>query len=97
MAGGPGVRALRPPGLDQGWLVTVTEVLNGRAQWAAIEGESAEFLAGLPPNSVDAVVTDPPSGTGFMSKSWDTFTAKGSRDPAFGYWLAGFTDGPDSP
>lgn len=34
-------------------------------------GDSFEVLRTLPENSVDAVVTDPPYGIGFMGKSWD--------------------------
>ena len=36
----------------------------------------------LRPNSVDAFVTDPPSGIGFMGQSWDK--AKGGRD----HWIS---------
>jgi len=32
-----------------------------------------EVLKTLPDNSIDAVVTDPPYGIGFMGKAWDTF------------------------
>lgn len=39
----------------------------------------------LAENSVDALVTDPPSGTGFMAKSWDK--ARGGRDRWI-EWLA---------
>jgi len=31
------------------------------------------FLKTLPDNCVDAVVTDPPAGIGFMGREWDTF------------------------
>ena len=34
-------------------------------------GDSAEVLRGLPENSVDAVVCDPPYGLFFMGKQWD--------------------------
>lgn len=34
-------------------------------------GDALEILAGLPDASVDAIVTDPPYGLGFMGKSWD--------------------------
>lgn len=34
-------------------------------------GDCLETMKGLPDNSVDAVVTDPPYGLSFMGKSWD--------------------------
>jgi len=37
-----------------------------------IQGDSLEELKKLPDNSVDAVVTDPPYGLGFMNKEWDS-------------------------
>lgn len=39
----------------------------------------------LPPSSVDAIVTDPPAGIGFMGKEWDG--SRGGRD-AWIAWLA---------
>lgn len=38
-----------------------------------LEGAAAKVLANMPANSVDAVVTDPPSGTEYMGKGWDSF------------------------
>jgi len=38
-----------------------------------IQGDCLEKLKELEDNSVDAVVTDPPYGLGFMGKEWDTF------------------------
>ena len=35
-------------------------------------GDCLGVLAGLPDNSIDAVVTDPPYGLDFMGKHWDT-------------------------
>jgi len=35
-------------------------------------GECIEELKKLPENSVDAIVTDPPYGLGFMNKEWDS-------------------------
>lgn len=40
-------------------------------------GDSVEVLRTLPAESVDALVTDPPSGISFMGKDWDT--DKGGR------------------
>lgn len=34
-------------------------------------GDCLEVLAGLPDNSVDSIVTDPPYGLSFMGKKWD--------------------------
>ena len=31
------------------------------------------FLASLDPHSLDAIITDPPYGIGFMARKWDTF------------------------
>lgn len=36
-------------------------------------GDCLDIMKTLPDNSVDAVVTDPPYGLGFMGKAWDTF------------------------
>ncbi len=52
---------------------------------ALFQGDSAELARVLGPNTVDAIVTDPPSGIGFMSKKWDK--DKGGRD-GWIQWLA---------
>jgi site-specific DNA-methyltransferase (adenine-specific) len=36
-------------------------------------GDCLEVLKTIPDNSIDAVITDPPYGIGFMGKAWDTF------------------------
>lgn len=36
-------------------------------------GNALDILKQLPAESIDAVVTDPPYGLGFMGKGWDTF------------------------
>jgi hypothetical protein len=36
-------------------------------------GDCVDVLRALPTNSIDASVTDPPYGIGFMGKEWDTF------------------------
>ncbi|MBU1173130.1 MAG: site-specific DNA-methyltransferase, partial [Proteobacteria bacterium] len=38
-----------------------------------IHGDCLEELKKLPANSVDAVITDPPYGIGFMGKGWDKY------------------------
>ncbi len=48
-------------------------------------GEALEVLRGFPENSVDAIVTDPPSSIGFMNLAWDG--NKGGRDRWIA-WLA---------
>ena len=48
--------------------------------------DSALLLPTLPAASVDALVTDPPAGIGFMGKEWDG--SKGGRDNWI-TWLAG--------
>ena len=45
-------------------------------------GDCLEVLKTLPSDSVDAVVTDPPAGIGFLGKEWDHH--KGGRDA----WIA---------
>ena len=36
-----------------------------------IVGDCIETMRAMPENSIDAIVTDPPYGIGFMSKNWD--------------------------
>lgn len=50
--------------------------------WTLKHGDCAELLAALPMESVDALVTDPPAGIGFMGKTWDA--DMGGRD----VWIA---------
>ena len=50
-----------------------------------ITGDCREVMATMEPESVDAIVTDPPAGISFMGKSWDR--DKGGRD-AWVSWLA---------
>ena len=38
---------------------------------AVFLGDCIEVLAEMPDNSIDAIVTDPPYGLGFMGKAWD--------------------------
>lgn len=47
------------------------EVIYGARRWTVLEGDCLELLDRLPSSSVDAIVTDPPAGIGFMGKDWD--------------------------
>ena len=47
-----------------------------------LQGDCLEIMAGMEPESVDAVVTDPPAGISFMGAAWDS--DKGGRDQ----WIA---------
>jgi DNA modification methylase len=47
-----------------------------------LAGDCREVMKTLPDASVDSIVTDPPAGINFMSKSWDR--DKGGRD----HWIA---------
>jgi site-specific DNA-methyltransferase (adenine-specific) len=51
-------------------------VLEGRERWALVDQDCLEFLALLPDNSVDAVITDPPAAISFMAKAWDSFKSR---------------------
>jgi len=37
-----------------------------------IQGDCLEKLKDIPDNYIDAIVTDPPYGIGFMGKKWDS-------------------------
>lgn len=52
---------------------------------AFFQGDSANIGSILKPNSVHAIVSDPPAGIGFMGKDWDK--DKGGRD-GWIQWLA---------
>lgn len=41
------------------------------SEWEVIEGDCVNVLAGMAPESVDAIVTDPPYGLEFMGHEWD--------------------------
>jgi hypothetical protein len=41
-----------------------------------LHGDCVPVMEGMEPASVDAVVTDPPYGIGFMGKDWDRMGAK---------------------
>jgi site-specific DNA-methyltransferase (adenine-specific) len=48
---------------------TLAEVLAGDARWCVVEGDCLDVLSALPEKSVDHVITDPPYGEEFHSKS----------------------------
>ncbi|WP_395854262.1 hypothetical protein [Cystobacter fuscus] len=48
-------------------------------------GDAARVSEVLAPNSIDAIVTDPPAGISFMGRDWDS--DKGGRDSWIA-WLA---------
>lgn len=58
----------------------MTTFLDGKVTLLA--GDCREVLASLPEASVDAIVTDPPYGLGFMGKKWDTPGAMVERKAA---------------
>ncbi len=39
--------------------------------WQVVEGDCLDVMAKIPDASVDAIVTDPPYGLGFMGREWD--------------------------
>jgi site-specific DNA-methyltransferase (adenine-specific) len=45
--------------------------VNGLRVPVLVHGDCLDVLRELPENSVDAIVTDPPYGLGFMGKKWD--------------------------
>jgi len=57
-----------------------------RTGWRLLEGDSQNLLKLLAPNSVDAMVTDPPCGIGFMNLKFDQ--DRGGRDQWI-MWLSG--------
>src|SRR5690606_15956464 len=54
--------------------------------WVLHRGDCLAGLGSLSDCSVDAMVTDPPAGIGFMGKEWDS--DKGGRD-GWVAWLTG--------
>lgn len=66
---------------------TVDSVLAGDRPWALVRSDCLAALRRLPPESVDALVTDPPAGIEFMGARWDApwregFTGHGYPDNA---------------
>lgn len=66
-------------------LGSVGAVLTGMGRACVLKGDCMELGSLVPDASIDALVTDPPSGISFMSKSWDG--DKGGRDQWIA-WLA---------
>jgi DNA modification methylase len=46
--------------------------VNTPARATVLHGDCIALMANMPDNSVDAIVTDPPYGLGFMGKEWDS-------------------------
>jgi site-specific DNA-methyltransferase (adenine-specific) len=65
--------------------VTAAAVLAGDARWCVVEGDALDVLPTFPAASVNALVTDPPSGIAFMGAEWDR--DKGGR-AQWVAWLA---------
>ena len=51
-----------------------------------VPDDCLEVFAALEPDSLDAVITDPPGGIAFMGRAWDK--ALGGRDAWIAYWAA---------
>jgi len=51
--------------------MTVFEHLTGGRTSRLHAGDCIEVMAAMPEASIDAIVTDPPYGLGFMGKKWD--------------------------
>lgn len=47
--------------------------------------ECQKFMADMPADSVDTIITDPPYGLGFMGRDWDTFKPGYRADGWAGY------------
>jgi hypothetical protein len=60
----------------------IAQVLSGDRRWHVEQGDCLDVLRSLPDACIDALVTDPPAGIGFMGKTWDH--DKGGRD----VWVA---------
>ena len=45
--------------------------MTGTKRWEVLHGDCLDVMRGMADASVDAVVSDPPYGLGFMGKAWD--------------------------
>lgn len=68
----------------------LSDVLEGRARWCVIQGDSLEVLRTIPDECVDAVITDPPYSSGGQFRSdRNGGTASNSCDYAWFVWGPG--------
>jgi DNA modification methylase len=58
-------------------VVWLTDIDIDKFVGTIIEGDCLEVLPAFPANSIDAIVTDPPAGIGFMNRKWDKAQALG--------------------
>lgn len=80
--------------------MTLDGVVRVGRGWQAYRADCMEVLVQLEPASVDAIVTDPPAGIGFMGKEWDRFDApgitqglhQGATDRAHAHGIQGVLD-----
>jgi hypothetical protein len=75
--------------LDFKRVVPMQVVVNDK-RCTLFHGNAANVVEKMDENSVDAIVTDPPAGIGFMGIAWDA--DKGGRDEWIA-WLAGIMRG----
>lgn len=54
------------------------------------QGSMLDMAEVIAPESIDAIITDPPYLLSFMGKKWDNAN---TIDPAFGYYFSGLVDG----
>ena len=57
--------------------------------WDIRHGDLFKVLKSLDDESVDACVTDPPYGIGFMGREWDTFKPGIQRESKRAAWDGG--------
>ena len=65
-------------------------------EWEIQQGDCSAVLASMAEHSVDACVTDPPYGLGFMGKEWDTFKPGVHQERKLPAWHGGDCRSPDS-
>lgn len=65
--------------------MTIDGVIAGVSRWTVEQGDCLDVMRRMPDACIDALVTDPPAGIGFMGRKWDS--DKGGRD-AWVAWLA---------